>query len=67
MRRGIRMRGLKYVTKPNGKVYVYRRVNGALIALPNLPENDPAFLEAYAAAASAKPKRKSRGRQRRQR
>lgn len=60
MRQGVRLRGLKYVTKPNGNVYVYRRVNGSLIPLPLLPENDPAFLAAYAAAGDAKPKPKSR-------
>lgn len=53
MRRGIRLKGIKRITKPNGSVYVYRRVGGSLVPLPNLPENSQAFLEAYIAAGSA--------------
>lgn len=59
MRRGIRLKGIKVVTKPNGDRYVYRRVKGALIRLPDLPENDERFLAAYAAAGKAQPKPKS--------
>ena len=47
MRRGIRLKGIKIVRKPNGKLFKYRRVGRALAPLPNLPEDDPAFLAAY--------------------
>ncbi len=57
MRRSFRLKGIKVITKPNGKRYVYRRVGGALAPLPDLPENDPRFLAAYAAAETAAPKR----------
>ncbi|KPQ06157.1 MAG: Site-specific recombinase XerD [Rhodobacteraceae bacterium HLUCCA12] len=57
MRRSIRLTGIKVVTKPGGKRYVYRRVGQSLHPLPNLPENHPDFLAAYA-AAGAKPERK---------
>ena len=50
MRRGVRMKDIKVVRKPNGAVYLYRRVGKALVSLPNLPENDPRFIAAYAAA-----------------
>lgn len=51
MRQGIRrLKGIKVITKPNGRQYIYRRVGTGLVPLPNLPENHPAFLAAYAAA-----------------
>jgi len=53
MRRGIRVKDIKIVTKQNGTQYVYRRVNGALVPLPDLPENDPDFLAAYVAVGTA--------------
>lgn len=57
MRRGVRLRGVKVVVKPDGRRYIYRRVGGRLVPLPNLPENDPRFLAAYVAAeAQAAPK-----------
>lgn len=60
MRQGIRLKGIKRITKPNGSVYVYRRVGGSLIPLPNLPENDPRFLEAFLAAGNTEPEKKVR-------
>lgn len=59
MGKGLRLMGIKVVRKPNGKRYVYRRVNGNLVPLPDLPENHPDFLEAYVAAGKAKPKRRA--------
>ena len=55
IRAGVRMRlkGIKAVTKPDGRRYVYRRVGTKLVPLPDLPENDPAFLAAWAAAGTA--------------
>jgi site-specific recombinase XerD len=50
MRSGVRLKGIKVVNKPNGRRHVYRRVSGKLVPLPDLPENDPKFLAAYAAA-----------------
>ena len=50
MRHGVRLKGIKRVRKPDGKVYVYRRIGSALVALPNLAENHPEFLLAYAQA-----------------
>lgn len=45
------MRYLKRIRKPGGRVYVYLAKPGAkMVRLPDLPENDPAFLAAYAAA-----------------
>jgi len=52
------LKGIKRISKPNGTVYVNRRVGHALIPLPNLPENSPEFLEAYIAAGKAEPARK---------
>ena len=50
------MKGIKRVRKPNGRVFVYyKHPTGQLTRLPDLPENDPAFLRAYATAAEAKP------------
>ncbi len=54
MRRGLRLTGIKYVTKPDGRRYVYRRTPGGLVRLPDLPENDPRFLAAYVAAETAR-------------
>lgn len=59
MRRSVRLKGIKVVRKPTGERYVYRRVKGALVPLPDLPENHPEFLEAYAAARLFEPKSKS--------
>ena len=59
MRRGVRLKGLKIVRR-NGRRYVYRRTPGGLVALPDLPENDPRFLDAYLAAdRPAKPRANS--------
>lgn len=61
MRQGVsRLKGIKVITKANGQRYIYRRVGSALVPLPNLPENHPAFLAAYAAAGEAKPTTKSK-------
>lgn len=58
MRRGLqRLTGIKVITKRNGKRYIYRRVGQGLHPLPDLPENHPEFLAAYAAAGAA-PERK---------
>ena len=63
MRRGVqRLTGIKIVTKPGGRRYLYRRVNGQLVPLPDLPENHPDFLRAYAEAGSVAPRPKTRGR-----
>lgn len=58
MRRGVRIEGIKLVVKANGRRYLYRRVAGQLVPLPDLPENDPRFLEAYVKAGSVQPKPK---------
>lgn len=61
MRRGVRrLTGIKIVTKPDGRRYIYRRVGTTLHPLPDLPENHPEFLAAYAAAAAAPERRRSR-------
>jgi integrase/recombinase XerD len=60
MRRGIRLTGIKVVTKPGGKRYIYRRVGDTLHPLPDLPENHPEFLAAYAAAGKAPARPRSR-------
>lgn len=54
MRRGIRrLKYIKVVTKASGRRYVYYSQPGKQrVALPNLHENDPAFLAAYVAAQS---------------
>lgn len=59
MRRGIRLTGIKVITKANGKRYLYRRVGPDLVPLPDLPENHPRFLAAYAAAGEAPKKPRS--------
>lgn len=59
MRQGVRLSGIKIVRKPSGKRYMYHRASGA--RLPDLPENDPTFLAAYAAAASAPTKSRGAG------
>lgn len=56
MRRIVRLKGIKVVTKPDGRRYVYRRVGSQLVALPDLPENHPEFLEAYEAASKVRAK-----------
>lgn len=57
MRRRVRgLTGIKVVTKAGGRQYKYRRVEGAFIPLPNLPENHPDFIAAYVAAGDAAPK-----------
>lgn len=54
MRLGVRrLKDIKVVIKPNGKRYLYRRVRGGLIKLPDLPENHPEFIAAYVAAEGA--------------
>ena len=61
MRRGLqRLTGIKVVTKPNGKRYIYRRVGSTLHKLPDLPENHPEFLAAYAEAGLATERRRTR-------
>ncbi len=53
MRQGIRMKYVKVTTKPSGLRFVYYvRPGFERVRLPDLPENDPAFLAAYAAAAA---------------
>ncbi len=67
MRRGVRagvqvrLKGIKVVTKADGKRYVYRRVGARLVPLPDLPENHPDFLAAYHKAAVAPPPPKPAG------
>jgi integrase/recombinase XerD len=61
MRQGLRrLTGIKVVIKPNGRRYIYRRVGETLHALPDLPENHPDFLNAYAAAGAAPDRKRSR-------
>lgn len=63
MRRGVyRLSGIKVVVKPNGRRYLYRRVKGQLVPLPDLPENHPDFLRAYAEAGTVTPRAKHRRR-----
>ena len=51
MRRGIRLKHVKIVTKSNGRRYVYFSQPGMKrVPLPDLPENHPEFLRAYTAA-----------------
>lgn len=52
MRRAVRLKHIKVINKPNGKRYVYRRVGARLVPLPDLPENHPDFLRAYAEAGN---------------
>lgn len=63
MRHGIRLTGIKVITKPGGKRYIYRRVGQTLHRLPDLPENHPEFLSAYAAAGTAPARNPSRAAQ----
>lgn len=59
MRRSIsRLKGIKVVTKKNGRRYIYRRVGAQLVPLPNLPETHPDFIRAYVEAEGAKPRNK---------
>ena len=54
MRRGVRLKFVKVITKPSGLRFVYYRKPGCKRAkLPDLPENDPVFLAAYAEAAKS--------------
>lgn len=63
MRRGIhRLTGIKVINKPNGKRYIYRRVGSTMHPLPDLPENHPEFLAAYAAAGQAPQRKPTRAR-----
>lgn len=55
-----RLRGIKVVVKPDGRRYVYRRVAGKLVPLPDLPETDDRFLAAYVKAGEAVPKKVQR-------
>lgn len=64
MRRGVRGRRLKHVKamrpRPGGKVYLYFAKPGhQLVRLPDLPEDHPDFLKAYAAAAEGAPRARS--------
>lgn len=59
MRRGIRLTGIKIVTKKNGRRYLYRRVGSQLVPLPNLPENHPDFLRAYHEAGTVQPRQRA--------
>ncbi|RJE87992.1 tyrosine-type recombinase/integrase [Paracoccus onubensis] len=57
MRRRVRgLTGIKIVRKADGRRYVYRRVNGNLMPLPDLPEHHPDFIAAYVAAGNLTPK-----------
>lgn len=56
MRSGIRLKGIKVTRKANGRRYIYRRVGSQLVPLPDLPENHPEFLRAYAEAGTVKPR-----------
>ena len=58
--KGIRLKGIK-VVRSRGKRYVYRRVAGELIPLPDFPEISPEFLAAYMDAEKSRPDRESRG------
>lgn len=57
-RRGIQLKGLKRYNS-GGIEYVYHRASG--IKLPNLPENDPAFIAAYLEACQSAPVSKRNG------
>lgn len=51
MGRGVRLQYLKRIRKPSGRVYTYLAKPGAkMVRLPDLPENHPDFLAAYARA-----------------
>lgn len=51
---GVRLMRIKRVRKANGRGYAYcRRRDGTLAPLPDLPENNPAVLTAWADAAAA--------------
>ncbi|MCT4608807.1 MAG: tyrosine-type recombinase/integrase [Pelagimonas sp.] len=56
MGRGVRLKGIKVVTKPDGRIYKYRRVKGKFVRLPNLPENHPDFLRAWIEAGEIAPR-----------
>lgn len=55
MRRRLRgLKGIKAVTKPDGRRYLYRRVGSMLVPLPDLPEHHPDFIAAYVKAGEVK-------------
>lgn len=55
MRQRVRgLKGIKVVTKSDGRRYTYRRVGAMLIPLPDLPEHHPDFIAAYVKAGEAK-------------
>lgn len=56
MGRGVRLKGIKIIRKPDGRIYKYRRVRGKLVPLPNLPENHPDFLRAWIEAEEIAPR-----------
>lgn len=61
MRQGIRVRFVRVTTKPSGLRFLYYvRPGYKRVRLPDLPENDPAFLKAYAAAAQGTERAPSR-------
>ncbi len=52
MRRGFRLKFVRATIKPSGLRFVYYvRPGYKRVRLPDLPENDPAFIAAYAEAA----------------
>lgn len=55
--RGIRLKRIKIVQRKNGRAIYYRHPSGRFIRLPNLPENHPEFIAAYAKAEDATPPR----------
>ena len=56
------MKYVKTTTKPSGLRFVYYAKPGCkLVRLPNLPENDPTFLAAYAEAAQGAVRVPSKG------
>lgn len=61
MRRGLRLKYVKAMRpRPGGRAYLYyARPGHKLVRLPDLPENDPDFLKAYAEAARGAPKVRS--------
>lgn len=55
MRRRVRgLKGIKAVTKPDGRRYLYRRVGSILVPLPDLTEHHPDFIAAYVKAGEVK-------------
>lgn len=58
VKKGVRLKGIKVVTKPNGKRYIYHRAT--MTPLPDLPENHPEFIAKFAAAEAAPRQRKGK-------